>query len=77
VAHSCNLRRQRSGGSQFEVSLGKQFVRPYLKKNLSQNRDGGVPQGEGPKFKPQYCKRKTGMELLYGSAIPIQKVSFL
>jgi hypothetical protein len=24
------LRRQRSGGSQFDVSLGKQFMRPYL-----------------------------------------------
>jgi hypothetical protein len=32
VAHACNqlLRRQRSGGSRLEASLGKQFVRPYL-----------------------------------------------
>jgi hypothetical protein len=28
------LRRQRSGGSRFEASLGKQFVRPYLEKKL-------------------------------------------
>jgi hypothetical protein len=27
-------RRQVSGGSWFEVSLGKQFVRPYLEKPL-------------------------------------------
>jgi hypothetical protein len=26
--------RQRSGGSPFEASLGKQFVTPYLEKNL-------------------------------------------
>jgi hypothetical protein len=28
--------------------------RPYLKKNLHKNRAGGVAQGEGPEFKPQY-----------------------
>jgi hypothetical protein len=27
-------------------------------KNPSQNRAGGVAQGEGPEFKPQYCKKK-------------------
>jgi hypothetical protein len=27
------LRRQRSGGSWFKASPGKQFARPYLKKN--------------------------------------------
>jgi hypothetical protein len=31
--HTCELlRRQRSGGSRLEVSLGKQFMRPYLVK---------------------------------------------
>jgi hypothetical protein len=29
-------------------------VRPYLHKNKA----GGVAQGEGPEFKPQYCKNK-------------------
>jgi hypothetical protein len=33
-------------------------VRPYLKKNPSQKRAGGVAQGVGPEFKPQYCKKK-------------------
>jgi hypothetical protein len=33
-------------------------VRPYLKKNPSQKMAGGVAQGEGPKFKPQYCTKK-------------------
>jgi hypothetical protein len=35
VAHAYNprLRRQRSGGLQFEASPGEQFKRPYLKKH--------------------------------------------
>jgi hypothetical protein len=33
-------------------------VRPYLEKNPSQKRAGGVAQGVGPEFKPQYCKKK-------------------
>jgi hypothetical protein len=32
---------------------------PGIKKNLHKNRAGGdgVAQGEGPEFKPQYCKK--------------------
>jgi hypothetical protein len=33
-------------------------LRPYLEKNPSQNRAGGVAQGVGPKFKPQFTKNK-------------------
>jgi hypothetical protein len=33
-------------------------VRPYLKKTPSQKRAGGVAQGVGPEFKPQYHKKK-------------------
>jgi hypothetical protein len=34
-------------------------MRPYLKKNPSQKRAGGVAQGAGPEFhKPQYHKKK-------------------
>jgi hypothetical protein len=33
-------------------------VRPYLEKTLHKNRAGGVVQGEGPEFKPQYHKKK-------------------
>jgi hypothetical protein len=43
------LRRQRAGGSRFKVSPGK---------NLHKNRAGGVTQGVGPEFKPQYRQRK-------------------
>jgi hypothetical protein len=59
VAHSCNptYRRQRSGGLQFEASLGKYFSRPYLKKT-HHKRAGRVAQGEGPEFKPQYHQKK-------------------
>jgi hypothetical protein len=34
-------------------------TRPYLEKNPSQKRAGGVAQGVGPEFKPQYWKKKT------------------
>jgi hypothetical protein len=33
-------------------------MRPYLKKNPSQKRAGGVAQGVGPEFKLQYLKNK-------------------
>jgi hypothetical protein len=32
------------GGSLFEASQGKEFVRPYLRKNTTQKRAGGVAQ---------------------------------
>jgi hypothetical protein len=34
------------------------LARPYLEKNPSQKRAGGVAQGEGPEFKSQCCKKK-------------------
>jgi hypothetical protein len=49
--------RQRSGRSWFKASLGKQFVRPYLKKPFTK-RAGSVAQGAGPEFKPQYHQKK-------------------
>jgi hypothetical protein len=33
-------------------------LRPYLEKNPSQKKAGGVAQGVGLEFKPQYCKKK-------------------
>jgi hypothetical protein len=32
-------------------------------KILHKNRAGGVAQGEGPEFKPQYCKTKNTLNL--------------
>jgi hypothetical protein len=37
--------------------LGKQFERSYLEKPFTKIA-GGVAQGEGPEFKPQYCKKR-------------------
>jgi hypothetical protein len=33
-------------------------MRPYLEKNPSQKRAGGVAQGVGPEFKPYYLKKR-------------------
>jgi hypothetical protein len=35
-------------------------MRPYLRKthHKKKERTGGVAQGEGPEFKPQYSKKK-------------------
>jgi hypothetical protein len=33
-------------------------MRPYLENTHHKKRAGGVAQGIGPKFKPQYCKKK-------------------
>jgi hypothetical protein len=41
-------------------------MRPYLEKNPTQKRAGGMAQGVGSEFKPQYCKkeRKEGRKKL-------------
>jgi hypothetical protein len=36
----------------------KEFTRPYLEKLFTKKRTGGVAQGEGPEFKPQYPQKK-------------------
>jgi hypothetical protein len=41
-----------------KASPDKSFVRPYLEKNPTQKRAGGVAQGVGPEFKLQYWKTK-------------------
>jgi hypothetical protein len=40
--------------------MANRSVRPYLrkKKNPSQEKAGGLAQGVGPEFKPQYHKKK-------------------
>jgi hypothetical protein len=40
-------------------SQPRQIVRETLSlKTLHKNKAGGVAQGEGPEFKPQYCQKK-------------------
>jgi hypothetical protein len=52
------------GGSRLEGSPGKQFCETLYRKTLYQKRAGGVAQGVGPEFKPQYCKKqKRGKEV--------------
>jgi hypothetical protein len=52
------LRRQRSGESRLKGSLANSSRDPLLKKPFTKKKAGGVAQGEGPEFKPQYRKTK-------------------
>jgi hypothetical protein len=54
------LRRQRSGGSWFEASLGKQFERHYLKKSTTKKSWWSGTHGIDPEFKPRTGKKKKG-----------------
>jgi hypothetical protein len=59
VAHACNP--SCSGGRDQEDHRSKpeQIVCKTLsRKNPSQKTVGGVAQGVGPEFKPQYCKKE-------------------
>jgi hypothetical protein len=68
VAHACNPsylggRDQEDCGS--KPARENSSARTYLKKkNPSQKRDGGVAQGLGPEFKPQYRKKKSYEKIL-------------
>jgi hypothetical protein len=64
VAHTCNS--SYSGGRDQEARGSKPAPANSLrdpiskkKKKKSQKRAGGVVEGEGPEFKPQYNKNKT------------------
>jgi hypothetical protein len=61
VAHTCNP--SYSGGRDQEDPCSKpaqanSSLRPYLEKSFTKNRAGGMSQGEGPVFKPQYHRKK-------------------
>jgi hypothetical protein len=59
VAYTCNP--SYSGGKDWRITVPSQLVqivRPYLEKTHHQKRAGGVAQGAGPEFKPQYHKNK-------------------
>jgi hypothetical protein len=60
VAHTCipsysGSRDQEKCGS--KIAWANSSTRPYLEKNPSQKWAGGVAQGVGPEFKPQYLKK--------------------
>jgi hypothetical protein len=61
VAHACNT--SYSGGRDQEDLISKpaqanSLYRHYLEKNNHKKRAGGVDQGVGSEFKPQYYKKK-------------------
>jgi hypothetical protein len=60
VAHTCNPGysggRQRSGGSKFKANSGQTVFETLSQKTPSQKRTGGMAQGVGCEFKPQYRK---------------------
>jgi hypothetical protein len=61
VAHAYNP--SYSGGRHQEdrslkPALANSLRDPILKNPITKNWAGGVAQGEGPEFKPQYCKKK-------------------
>jgi hypothetical protein len=57
--------RERSGGSQFEASLGKQLRRPYLEKKPSQKMAGRMAQA------PVLQKKKKGKGGALGMVVHI------
>jgi hypothetical protein len=47
---------------QFEASPGKIVPQDPISKKTFTQRAGGVAQGKGPEFKPQYCKKKKRLQ---------------
>jgi cell division septation protein DedD len=61
VAHACNPSYQETEIRRIKIqSQPRQIVckTPISKKPFTKKRAGGVAQGIGPEFKPQYCKNK-------------------
>jgi hypothetical protein len=61
VAYTCNPsylggRDQENHSS--KPAQANSLCDPILKNLITKNWAGRVAQGEGPEFKPQYCKRK-------------------
>jgi hypothetical protein len=72
VAHTCNL--SYSGGSDQEdrslkPARANSSRDSIAKKPFPQKMAGGVAQGEGPEFKPWYCKKK--------KIIPVSKMTIM
>jgi hypothetical protein len=77
VAHTCNPsysegRDQEDHG--FKSARASSSQDPISKNPITKNWAGGVAQGEGPEFKPQYHKKKKKKERKNGE---LQVVSLL
>jgi hypothetical protein len=74
VTHTCNP--SHSGGSDQEnqdsKSAWEKFARPFLEKIHHKKRAGGVAQGVGPEFKPQYHKKKKNNQHPLTVTYPVQ-----
>jgi hypothetical protein len=59
-AYSYNIASQEAEIRRITVQSQPRQIFPLdlISKNPSKNRAGGEAQGEGPEFKPQYCKKK-------------------
>jgi hypothetical protein len=60
VAHICNpsYSGSREQGDHSSKPARQIIHETLSRRNPSQKRAGGVAQGEGHEFKPQYCKKK-------------------
>jgi hypothetical protein len=61
MAHTCNpaylgVRNQEARGS--KPAQANSLRDPILKTPITKKQAGGVAQGEGPEFKPQYRKKE-------------------
>jgi hypothetical protein len=64
VAYAVILATQEAEIRRITVGRQPRQNRPYLKKNPSQKRAGGVAQGVGPEFKPQHRKQTNKKQYL-------------
>jgi hypothetical protein len=79
VAHTCNPSYSR-GRDQEDHSLKPVWAnssQDTISKNTITKRAGGVAQGVGPEFKPQYCKNQGGWgKLCHYSPVRTKKTVF-
>jgi hypothetical protein len=70
VAQTCNP--SHSGIRRIVVQSQANISRDPISKNPLQNRAAKVAQGVGPKFKPQYHKKRQGMLVHTYVSVPIE-----
>jgi hypothetical protein len=58
MAHTCNSSYSEIRRIAIQRQPGQIVCKTLSQKYPSQERAGGVFQGVGPEFKPQYCKKK-------------------
>jgi hypothetical protein len=51
--------------TEVQSQLGQIILQTLSWKKPSQKRAGGVAQGVGPEFKPQFCKKKKSLKKIF------------